>query len=155
MHKWCPILGGIGGSLKWPFKIGGIQKLHWLCVKNAYSCMRIYAMATEKFLYLSSLGWLLQEYNFWMGCGFQVSKFYLKISLWEEKQHNYFKDFLPSHLQAGIDLTKRKSDMHFFELQVETKKKLKTLNFLPFLFTLLHLIKKNCSVCFGWMGSWN
>ena len=84
-----------------------------------------------------------------MGCGFQVSKFYLKISLWEEKQHNYFKDFLPSHLQAGIDLTKRKSDMHFFELQVETKKKLKTLNFLPFLFTLLHLIKKNCSVCFG------
>ena len=24
--------------------------------------------------------------------------------------------------RAGIDLTKRKSDMHFFELQVETKK---------------------------------
>ena len=61
-------------------------------------------MAIDKFLYLSSLGWLLQEYNFWMGCEFQVSKFYLKISLWEEKQHNYFRDFLPSHLQAGIDL---------------------------------------------------
>ena len=26
-------------------------------------------MAIEKFLYLSSLGWLLQEYNFWMGRG--------------------------------------------------------------------------------------
>ena len=45
----------------------------------------IYAMAIEKFLYLSSLGWLLQEYNFWMGRGFQVWKFHLKISPWEEK----------------------------------------------------------------------
>ena len=26
---------------------------------------------------------------------------------------------------------------------------------MSFLFTLLHLIKKKCSVCFGWMGSWN
>ena len=42
-------------------------------------------MAIEKFLYLSSLGWLLQEYNFWMACGFQVWKFHLKISPWEEK----------------------------------------------------------------------
>ena len=42
-------------------------------------------MAIEKFRYLSSLGWLLQEYNFQMGRGFQVWKFHLKISLWEEK----------------------------------------------------------------------
>ena len=30
--------------------------------------------------------------------------------------------------QAGIDLKKCKSDMHFFELQVETKKNLKLLD---------------------------
>ena len=38
-----------------------------------------------KFLHLESLGWLLQEYNFQMGRGFQVWKFHLKISPWEEK----------------------------------------------------------------------
>ena len=42
-------------------------------------------MAIEKFIYLQSLGWLLQEYNFRMSHGFQVWKFHLKISPWEEK----------------------------------------------------------------------
>ena len=42
----------------------------------------IYVMAIEKFLYLSSLNWLLQEYNFRMARGFQVWKFHLKISPW-------------------------------------------------------------------------
>ena len=37
-----------------------------------------------------------------MGCEFQVSKFYLKISLWEEKQQNYFKDFCPHTYRAEI-----------------------------------------------------
>ena len=45
----------------------------------------IFVMAIEKFLYLLSLGWLLQEYNFRMGSGFQVWKFHVKISLWVEK----------------------------------------------------------------------
>ena len=35
---------------------------------------------------LWSLGWLLQKYNFWMGLGFQVWKFNLKMSPWEEKE---------------------------------------------------------------------
>ena len=50
-----------------------------------FLCESIYSMDIEKFLYLSSLGWLLQEYNFWMGRGFQVWKFHLKISPWEKK----------------------------------------------------------------------
>ena len=53
-----------------------LNHIHWIS---------LYATVIEKFLYLSSLGWLLQEYNFWMGCGFQVWKFHLKISPRKEK----------------------------------------------------------------------
>ena len=54
-------------------------------IKLLFLYESIYAMAIEKFLYLLSLGWLVQEYNFRMGRGFQVWKFHLKVSPWEEK----------------------------------------------------------------------
>ena len=41
----------------------------------------LYAMAIDKYLF----GWLLQEYNFRIGSGFQVLKFNLEINPWEEK----------------------------------------------------------------------
>jgi hypothetical protein len=56
-------------------------------VKYIFLYESIYVMAIEKFLYLSLLGWLLQEYDSWMGHMFQVWKFHLKISPWEEKPH--------------------------------------------------------------------
>ena len=49
------------------------------------SLYSMYAMAIEKILYLESLGWLLQEYTFQMGRGFQVWKFHFRIRPWEEK----------------------------------------------------------------------
>ena len=36
---------------------------------------------------------------------------------WGEGAHNY----ITTQFEAGIDLIKRKSDMHFFELQVQWK----------------------------------
>ena len=62
-----------------------ILTMTWFSEKMLIPVWVYREMAIEKFLYLSSLGWLLQEYNFWMGRGFQVWKFHLKISPWEEK----------------------------------------------------------------------
>ena len=43
-----------------------------------------------------------------------------------ERFHKIGKETKVDTLWPGIDLTKRKSDMHFFELQVEIKKNKKT-----------------------------
>ena len=59
----------------------------------------IYAMAIEKFLYLSSLGWHLQEYDFRMGRVFQLWKFsYLKLGLFRNpifSQKRHFAERKP------------------------------------------------------------
>jgi hypothetical protein len=82
LHCWCPYTLNAKTRFVNYFEP---NKVDYKKPKFVFLYESLYAMAIEKFIYLWSLGWLLQEYNFQMGSGFQVWKFHLKIIPWEEK----------------------------------------------------------------------